>query len=81
MAEIKTFNQIKLLAGFADEDDRTLTLDNPNTSLDLGTAIGQLESLAADVLIGDKYGAPFTRFKEAKILQGTRTELTPNANP
>lgn len=76
--KVTTFNQLKLLAGFADEDDRTITIDNPDTSIDLGVAIGQLEPLAAPVLVGDKYGATFTRFKEAKIVDGARTQIDIN---
>lgn len=70
-----SYNRLSLLAGFADEDDRTITVDDPKTSINLAEAIHELEPIAAKVLIGDKHSATFTRFKEAKLVQGTRTEL------
>lgn len=70
---ITTFNQLKLVAEFADEDDRTLTLDNPRDSLTAADIEG-FAAKAEQVLIGDKAGAPFTRFKSAKYLQGTVTK-------
>lgn len=66
----KTAYQLKLLAGFSDEDDRTITIDNPIQNITLAQ-IEALGTYAAPVLIGDKYGASFTRFKEAKYVQST----------
>jgi len=71
MADVtKTTRQLKLLAGFSDEDDRTITLDNPKQNI-TWAQIENLATYAAPVLIGDKYGASFTRFKEAKYVEGT----------
>lgn len=64
---IKTTNQLKILAGFADEDDRTLSIDNPKDDL-TWSQIEVLENKSANVLIGDKYAAKFSRFKEAYYL-------------
>lgn len=71
---VSTLNQLKLLAGFADEDDRTITLDDPKSNL-TEQQIRAIESSAAKVLIGDKYGATFTRFKTAYYRTGTVTTI------
>ena len=72
---VSTLNQLKLVAAFADEDDRTITLDDPKQNL-TEQQIRALESSAAQVLIGDKYGATFTRFKTAYYRIGTVTTYT-----
>ena len=69
---VKQSRELKLLAGFADEDDRTITVNNPKTGL-TAAQINAVGELAAGVLIGDKYGAAFTRFKEANYVEGTTT--------
>lgn len=71
MATSKTtqYRHLKLTAGFSDEDDRTITLLNPKTNL-TASQINAVGELAANVLIGDKHAAPFTRFKEAKYIDG-----------
>ena len=70
--------ELKLLAGFADEDDRTIRYPNPKSSLTKADILS-LQTLATPVLIGDRYGAAFTRFKSAKIVNKTETtlDLTP----
>ena len=74
MADIvKTTNQIKLLAAFSDEDDRTITVNNGRSNVTAAEVLA-LAALATPVLIGDKYGADFTRFKSATYV--TRTETT-----
>lgn len=73
---ITTTRDLKLLAGFADEDDRTLTLPNPRNGISKSD-IEDLAELATPVLIGDKYGATFTRFKEAKIVTATVVKMEP----
>ena len=72
---VSTLNQLKLVAAFADEDDRTITLDDPKQNL-TEQQIRALESSSAHVLIGDKYGATFTRFKTAYYRIGTVTTYT-----
>ena len=74
--KISTFKQVKLVAAFADEDDRTITLDNPVDNL-TEQDIRALEPAAAKVIIGDKYGATFTRFKTAYYHNQTNTVITP----
>ena len=72
---ISTYSRLKLLAGFADEDDRTITVDNPKDNL-TESQIRDLESSAAKVIIGDRYGADFSRFKSAAYVRGTTTKIT-----
>lgn len=70
--KITQYSELKLLADFADEDDRTITITNPKENL-TATQINAVGELAKGVLIGDKYGAAFTRFKEANYREGTTT--------
>lgn len=72
--KMTTVYNLKLLAGFADEDDRIITLPNPKSNLTKAD-IDAVGTKAANVLIGDKYGAAFTRFKSARIVEGTITTL------
>lgn len=75
MADItKTTQTLKLLAGFADADDRTVSLDNPRDNV-TEADIRSFETAAAPVLIGDKYGAAFTRFKTASVVNTTTKYL------
>lgn len=76
MATQKTtqYNHLKLLAGFADEDDRTITLLNPKPNL-TKEQINAVGEKAIGILIGDKYAAAFTRFKEASYVTGVTTTL------
>lgn len=55
---------LKLVAGFTDGDERTISIDNPKSGL-TSDQIRALDSLAAGVIIGDKFGAPFQTFKDA----------------
>ena len=71
---IKTTNDLKVLVGFVDEDDRTITINNPKANL-TWSDIASLESAAANVLIGDKYAAKFSRVKTAKYVDNTITTL------
>jgi len=72
--QITTKNTLKLLAGFVDEDDRTITLDDPKENL-TWSDISAVANLSSNVLIGDKFQAKFSRFKEAKYVDTTITEL------
>ena len=72
---INTYKQLKVVAAFSDEDDRTLTFDNPVDNL-TEQDIKSLEPLAAKVIIGDKYGAKFSRFKTAYYHNQTNTVIT-----
>lgn len=75
MADVtKTTYELKLLAAFADEDDRTITITDPRSDV-TATDIHNFAEKAAPVLIGDKYGATFTRFKEARYVEKSVTTL------
>lgn len=75
MADKITFTkELKLLAGFADEDDRTITISDPKVGL-TSNEIHAFATVAAPVLIGDKYGAAFVRFKEAKYVNKTTCKI------
>lgn len=74
MDTTKTSTQLKVVAGFSDGDERTISIDNPISNI-TPAQIKALDSLAAGVIIGDKYGAPFTTFKDAGIYQITKVEL------
>lgn len=73
MAEtVKHSTQLKLVAGFADDDDRTISVDDPKDGITT-EQIKTIEKDAAEVLIGDKTGAPFTGWKDARIVETTST--------
>lgn len=71
-------NQLKIVAEFQDEDDRTITIDNPADSIAAGdsissAAIKDLTDFIADtqVILGDKNKANFKRIKSARVVRGT----------
>ena len=73
-------NVLKIVAGFADDDDRTFTVDNPAASISAGdsiaaAAIQELSDFIRQnqIIIGDKNSADFTRIKSAKVVSGTTT--------
>ena len=70
----KTSQQLKLIAGFSDGDERTISYDNPKQNISAAEIIA-LNDLADGVIVGDKYGAPFTGFKEAGIATTTQVDL------
>lgn len=72
---VKQYNTLKFIATFTDGDTRTISIESPNSSLNLGQLIKNLEARAANVLVGDKFGAPFSRFADAKIIEGVRIDL------
>lgn len=63
---VKETRELVLLAAFSDEDDRTIVIPDPQESV-TKSQIDAIASAAANVLIGDKYGADFTRFKRQFI--------------
>ena len=70
----KTTKTLKIVAGFSDGDERTISIDNPRANI-TAADIKALDSLAGGVIIGDKYQAPFTTFKDAGISETTKVEL------
>ena len=79
MADIrKITKQLKLVAGFEDGDDRTISLDNPRDDI-TAEEIQAMDSVAAGVLFGDKAEAGFRKWKSAKVVESSVTylDLTP----
>ncbi len=77
---IKTRKVVQLVAEFADGDDRTISLDNPDPALDeaqLAAKINEASAFAKanGLLLGDKNQATFTRFKNAKKVESTTKYL------
>ena len=70
----KTTKQLKLVAGFIDGDDRTISLDNPRDSI-TAADISAMDSIAAGVIFGDKAGATFKEWKSAAVIDTTVTTL------
>ena len=72
--KISTSTTLKIVAGFSDGDERTISIENPKPTV-TAADIKALDSLAGGVIIGDKYGAPFTTFKDAGIYETTKVVL------
>lgn len=81
MADVTTNkNVLQLVASFADDDDRTFTLDNPAASIAAGDSVAAAAVLDLSdyiaknqIILGDKTGADFVRIKSAKVIKGTTT--------
>lgn len=73
--KVKRNKQLKIVAGFADGDDRTITIDNPKDNLKKSNITGALKTKAGEVLAGDKTGAKFTAWRDARIVESTVTTL------
>ena len=68
----KISKQLKLVAGFNDGDDRTISLDNPRDNI----TAAEIQALPAEnAIIGDKAGATFKEWKSAAIVETTVTTL------
>lgn len=76
----KTSKQLKIVAGFEDGDDRTITVENPKSNV-TAAQINELKDVAKYALIGDKADAAFTGWKDARIVESTTVylDITPNA--
>jgi len=76
-----TTNTVQLFAEFADGDTRTVNVDNPSSADSIGAAVYELQTFLQNnnVLIGDKAGAAFLRFRYANNVIKTKTvlDLTP----
>lgn len=70
---------LSMVAEFADGDDRTITVDNPDNS-NAASLTAAVDSLGAycqtnQIFLGDKTGANFTKFRSAKVVTKTKTVL------
>jgi len=74
--KVKRVRELKLVAGFSDGDDRTLSFPNPKNNLTRAqiTATAFVNAAKA-ALLGDKTGADMTGWKSAKIFESTTTYL------
>ncbi|MBE8949770.1 MAG: hypothetical protein SR3Q1_04130 [Quinella sp. 3Q1] len=81
MADVtKVRNTIQVVAEFSDGDDRTLTFDNPKATLTTDQLAAQINEASAyakthQVILGDKIGADFVRFKTARKVANTTKYL------
>lgn len=68
--------ELKLGAQFYDNDDRTLSIDNPKN----GVTAAQIKEFATVLrntaaIIGDKSGAEFVGFKTARVVEQKRVDF------
>lgn len=68
---------VQVLAEFVDGDTRTLNIDNPSSAESIGAAVYELQTFLQNnnVLIGDKAGAAFSRFRYANKVTKTQNIL------
>lgn len=71
---IQEKSYLSLVAEFTDGDDRTINIDNPLNGL-TASYINACNSSASGILVGDKEGADFLRFKSAKKISATTVYL------
>ena len=69
-------NELSLVAKFVDNDDRTITVDNPKAGLTQAD-IKAFETVCktTNAIIGDKGGSDFHSFITAKTKKTKKTEL------
>ena len=74
---VKNKNTLQMVVDFADGDNRTISVDNPNTAINLGAGIASVAAYIKDnnILLGDKNQANCQGISEAKIIRGTTTYL------
>lgn len=74
--KITNKSELKLVAGFYDNDTRTITLDNPRNNLTAGEIKTFGNAIRTNqAILGDKGGAAFVGFKSAKVSTKTITQL------
>lgn len=71
---VKVSSTLVMTAEFADDDTRTISQDNPKSTI-TAEMLASVQSAAANVLIGDKTGARFSRFKAPIRRDTTTTEI------
>ena len=78
--KVKTTKQLKLVVGFEDGDDRTISMENPKSDI-TAEQINALKTNAIAVLLGDKAGATCTGWRDAKVVEATTVylDITPTA--
>ena len=73
---VKSSSELKMVFAFEDNDDRTVTIQNPSDDLDADD-IKAVSTLAKNTnpIVGDKTGAACVGIKSAKSVQKTITHL------
>lgn len=71
---VSSSNYVQLVAAFADGDTRNINVSYPKATI-TNEEITELEQAAANVLIGDKFGAPFYNFGEVNRIIETVTNV------
>ena len=74
---VKGTSALQLEFSFVDGDTRTVSIDHPNTSLNLGACAASIGSYVKDhnILLGDKTGADSKGLKTARLVNQTTTKL------
>lgn len=70
----KHIRELKFIAEFTDGDDRTVSYPDPKANISTAE-VAALAQASADVLVGDKDGAPFKEIRKAQIVDQTITYL------
>ncbi|MDO4424548.1 MAG: hypothetical protein Q4D17_02125 [Planctomycetia bacterium] len=79
MADTVTSTQsFTVVAEFDDGDNRSVSIDNPRENITWAD-VETLKQYAANVLIGDKNGAKFSRFSSARITNRYTLTLDPES--
>ena len=75
MADIvRQTSNLTLVLEFKDDDDRTISLDNPKASVTAANVLDVEDYFKTNnVFIGDKAGADFLRIKSAKTVSNIST--------
>jgi len=74
--KIEVQNELKLKMQFADNDDRTLILEDPKANLTAAQINAAATTLkTSNVFLGDKGGAAFVRFNSAKTVSKKTIKL------
>ena len=74
--KVKSVRELKLVAGFSDGDNRTLSFPDPADNLTKTAITAEtFVNAAKKVLLGDKTGADMTGWKSAKVYESTTTYL------
>ena len=74
---VQSSSALNIELGFVDGDTRTLSIADPKTNINLGTAAANLGNLvkANNLLIGDKEGAASSGIKGTKLVTNKTTKL------
>lgn len=71
---VSTTRELKIIAGFTDGDDRTITIVNPKNNI-TETQIKSLTTLCQQALVGDARQATFDKFLQAYYYNKTTTKF------